>query len=149
MFQRVVFVLLAAAMMSASVAAPFAHLHAPDHAHGSPASHGHGEIDDHSHAAAGAHERHDFPRLHAHLGGHPDDSGTDARVLNLPHHSGVVSTTTASECPEAPAGLDPMVARAMELPPLASVTASGPPGNPPPPDPPPLFRGAPRGPPQL
>ena len=148
MFQRVAFVLLAAAVMSSGVTAPFGHLHAAPHPDASPARHGHGDFGDHPHAAAVTHRHHQTPGVHAHVRGRSAaGSGPDAGVANLAHPGSVVSTASARECPQAPAGLDPMVAMSMDPPPPASITGVGPSATRPPPDPPPLFRGAPRAPP--
>lgn len=147
MFQRVAFVLLAAAVMSSGVTAPFGHLHAAVHPDASPVGHGHGDIGDHAHAAAGTHPHHQTTGVHAHLRGTAAGSGPDAGVTNPAHPADVVSTASARECPQAPAGLDPMVAMSMEPPPPPSITGLGPFATRPPPDPPPLFRGAPRAPP--
>lgn len=148
MFQRVAFVLLAAAVMSSGVTAPFGHLHAAPCPDASPDRHGHGDLRDHAHAAAGIHRHPQTPGVHAHVRGRSDAGyGPDAGVTNLAHPGSVVSTASARECPQAPAGLDPMVTMSMDPPPPASITGVGPSATRPPPDPPPLFRGAPRAPP--
>ncbi len=148
MLQRVAFVLLATAVMSSGVTAPFGHLHAAVHSDASPAGHGHGEVGDHAHAAAGTYSHHQTPGVHAHVRGRSDaGSSPDAGVANPAHPASVVSTASARECPQAPAGLDPMVAMFMETPPPASIAGLGLLDTRPPPDPPPLFGGAPRAPP--